>query len=469
MKAWIVGFLLLLMGLILVLGLWLLGYHLTGKRAFTAWKAERIAMGDRLEWKDLVPPPVSPEDNFAEHPLVKDSILEKGEPNPLFISMKIPDDLLKSLGDWREGRRDPLVGISGSFSKASIENVLRPMGPAFQELEKASLRPSCKLPVNTEEGEIPALRGFRAALRSLRLQAILDLRSGRQDQALRHLQTCLRVANHFQREPHLISALLRTALTGIAMQVVWEGVEDNLWNAQQLETIQADLSRIDLLPMLKLAWQAERQNTIEMFSATAEGRPVPRFWEDPKTPKVRLGALGRGWFYRNLLTMSRYTTHLVDLQDTQTHRVFPGNEIAPESWERKLRYRLDLVMARIAIPALGGQPARISGLQAQIEHAIVACALERHRLATGSYPERLEQLSPTYLPALPHDLVTGGPLQYSRKGMSFTLFQVGWDGKNDHGSIAWAGEGSEKKLDPIHGDWVWPHAIAEKLPTPSSK
>jgi hypothetical protein len=73
-------------------------------------------------------------------------------------------------------------------------------------------------------------------------------------------------------------------------------------------------------------------------------------------------------------------------------------------------------------------------------------------------PERLETLAPIYLQALPHALVTGGQLHYARSGNSFTLYQVGWDGKDEVGKLAWIGEGKERKIDPAKGDWIWPHA-----------
>ena len=43
MRTWLLGILLVIGGLVLVLGLWLLGYHLSGKWAFQRWQAQRIA------------------------------------------------------------------------------------------------------------------------------------------------------------------------------------------------------------------------------------------------------------------------------------------------------------------------------------------------------------------------------------------------------------------------------------------
>lgn len=458
MKVWILGILLAFAGLVMVLALWLLGYHLTGKWAFNKWKAERVAMGDRLDWKELVPPHVAPDQNFAEAPLVRGAIVEKGQMDPRFKSLELPKAVMEVLGDWREGRRDDLGAIAKAYGKSSAEVALNPLAAALADLKEASSRTGCRLPVDYEEGEAPALRGFRGAIRTLRIRALDNLRSGRQDQALQDLQTCFEMAGHLKREPHLLSCLLRTAIVSIAMQVVWEGVEDRLWNARNLEIIQTELAKIDLLDTLQRAWQTERLNFIAIMSATADNRPVPKFWENPQTPEVRLGALGRGWFYRNLLVWCQFISSMVDSQDPSTHRIYPNRQIDPFVWLKGMRFRKDLIMAQIALPALTEQVTRVGHLQAMVDLGIVACALERRRLEYGQYPDRLDGLAPAYLYSLPHDMVTGGPLHYRREGDAFTLYEVGWNGKDDMGQAGWSGDGKDRKRDAALGDWAWLHA-----------
>ncbi|NWJ40644.1 MAG: hypothetical protein HXX12_06695 [Geothrix sp.] len=458
MRAWILGILLAIVGVALVLGLWLLGYHLSGRWAFQRWQTQRIAMGDRFGWKELAPPPVPPEQNFAEAPLIKGSIIEKGAVDARFNALALPKGADGILGNWMEGRRDDLDALSKIYGTADLQTVFKPMEAAFRDLDQATRRSGNRFPIAYEEGEIPALLGFRAAMRTLRVRAVTNLRAGRTDLALEDLQTGLRLADHLKAEPHLISALLRVAILNITLQVAWEGLEDHRWTASQLATLQGDLARIDLLATLQRAWQAERQFSIGGLMALAENQPRPASYAQAKPGEVRLGALGRGWVYRNLLESSRYLTMLVDVQDPQSHRVHPDRMISGEAWLKPLRYRYDLVLAKIALPALVGQVERFARTQALLDEGVVVCALERHRLDKGQYPERLEALAPAYLQALPHDLVSGEPLRYARKGEGFALYQVGWDGQDNDGTTAWTGEGRDRKLDPARGDWVWPHA-----------
>jgi hypothetical protein len=83
--------------------------------------------------------------------------------------------------------------------------------------------------------------------------------------------------------------------------------------------------------------------------------------------------------------------------------------------------------------------------------ALTACALERHYLAHGAYPDSLAALVPTYLPAVPLDIINGDPLRYRRNDNgTFTLYSVGLDGDDDNGRRA----PNRTDLD-ADGDWSW--------------
>ena len=81
-----------------------------------------------------------------------------------------------------------------------------------------------------------------------------------------------------------------------------------------------------------------------------------------------------------------------------------------------------------------------------MNQAIVACALERFRLANRVYPETLEQLVPALLPRIPHDAVSGRPIIYQPPGeASFILRGVGPNGTDD-------------RKKPVSDDWLWTYS-----------
>ena len=86
---------------------------------------------------------------------------------------------------------------------------------------------------------------------------------------------------------------------------------------------------------------------------------------------------------------------------------------------------------------------------------VAACAIERHRIRTGSYPASLDTLVPAELQAVPLDVLTGRPLQYRRTDGSFVLYSVGWDAHDDSGAFG------KVLFDDQRGDWVWRYPDAK--------
>jgi hypothetical protein len=63
----------------------------------------------------------------------------------------------------------------------------------------------------------------------------------------------------------------------------------------------------------------------------------------------------------------------------------------------------------------------------------VAFALAAYRADAGRYPAGLTELAPKYLPAVPGDLFSGGPLIYRPTQAGYLLYSVGPNGKDDEG------------------------------------
>ena len=94
--------------------------------------------------------------------------------------------------------------------------------------------------------------------------------------------------------------------------------------------------------------------------------------------------------------------------------------------------------------------------QTAADQAALACALERYRLANGQFPENLTALVPQFVSQLPNDIITGEPLKYRRTdGGQFVLYSVGWNEKDDGGTIARTKESPNNAQDVTQGDWVW--------------
>jgi hypothetical protein len=74
----------------------------------------------------------------------------------------------------------------------------------------------------------------------------------------------------------------------------------------------------------------------------------------------------------------------------------------------------------------------------------VVFALAAYRADHGIYPAALTALVPKYLPAIPEDLFSGGPIRYKREGQGYVVYSVGINRKDDGGRTF--GEGAEGQV-----------------------
>jgi hypothetical protein len=103
------------------------------------------------------------------------------------------------------------------------------------------------------------------------------------------------------------------------------------------------------------------------------------------------------------------------------------------------------------LPALGNVPKKGAHGQAVADQVVIACALERYRLAHGQFPNALDALAPDFISQMPHDVITGEPYKYRRDQEAFALYSIGWNETDDGGQVAM--KGSSQDVD--RGDWVW--------------
>src|SRR5215469_6034743 len=104
-------------------------------------------------------------------------------------------------------------------------------------------------------------------------------------------------------------------------------------------------------------------------------------------------------------------------------------------------------LAAIAIPNFSKASQTVAHNQTLANEAMVACGLERYRLARGQYPETLESLVPQFLERVPRDIIGGQELKYRRTADGqFVLYSVGWNERDDGGVPGKA---------MTEGDWVW--------------
>jgi hypothetical protein len=472
------------------------------------------AKGERFDVASLVPRPVPDEQNFAMTPLLRPLLnytitngttvwhdeggLRRAEAVDASIPMQLPPgSMLESdsagqnppvaantrppkYARWSSSERTDLRAWRAFYGgNTNCPAPAQPRTPAadvlvalskfdaeLTELRAAAKRPDSVFPIHYEEAvemQLKHLAVLRrvSVLATLRASALLEL--GRADEALRDVELTLRFGDALKDEPTLISQLVHLAITQVALQPVWEGLADGRWNEAQLASLQSRLDKLQPLAGYPLAIRGE--NTLFLGQTIDRLRTAQYNLADLGSgsgakpagmPYVLTRAIPDGWFYQNQLVCSRLLLeHFLPMVDLERQRVDPavvkaGTETLGRLVARRSPYNL---IARMLLPAVGRVVERFAYTQATVELATVACALERHRLAHGQYPESVDALVPQFVEKLPHGIIGGRPLIYRRTDDGqFALYSVGWNESDDGGEVALKKDGSP---DYTNGDWVW--------------
>jgi len=114
---------------------------------------------------------------------------------------------------------------------------------------------------------------------------------------------------------------------------------------------------------------------------------------------------------------------------------------APDaSAQEKTQWVADLVATQSGIDAKTIRDKMIDNFEQNRRITMVAVALEMYKLDKGRYPERLDALSPTYLPAVPTDVFSGKAMMYKTRDKTYDLYSVGPNNKDDGSDLRFASE-----------------------------
>ena len=445
----------------------LITFHLVenwrGRRAWETWKASQEASGFRYDVMNYEPRQLPDADNFAKAPIVVEITSPKGSSaGPAWLAIRSVFTNPPTAGNFRLGQSADYIAFSKELDGQNLETVTQPFDSKLDQLAEAARRPGCRFMADYADIEgFPPLLNLRAVARALRLRALARLQAGKSEAALEDVLTGLKLIQNFKGEPHLISQLLRLAYVGIFLQPVWEGLQAHAWNEAQLVRLEAAFAPIDTIASMDLGWGFERAGLALAWTHYAEEARTTFLGQfDPTVAPIhkvrnafRWAFIPKGWIYQNLVSLDReFVAHAGIILDQKGHLVHADKQKMAEarfSTQRNSPYNW---IARMTLPALLAQNARAARAQSDLDMARMACALERHRLALGAYPDDLEALGP-FLAQVPHDVINGTPLHYRRQGDGFRLYSVGWNGTDEGGQVAPVDK--DGSYDPRQGDWVW--------------
>jgi hypothetical protein len=278
------------------------------------------------------------------------------------------------------------------------------------------------------------------------------------------IDTILRLAEKLDGDPTMISYLVRVAVQTIAVSGFWEGATAHAWSDTQLAEFQKRFDAIRQRDPLIRALRGERLFGKTAFELMREGRlgtemlAGPDGETDPQVAMIRL--FPNSWLLQNQIRHTRLMDGVVSVllkADPERCVASTGlgqglNDLEDAFFIGKdkgfMPYR---ILADMLTPALAKTHVKADRILTVTRLASAAAALERHRLATGSYPKTLAELAPRFAATVPTDPMTSQPFGYRLEADgSFTLYGMGPNKKDDNG--VFEAEGGRDL------DWVWPPA-----------
>lgn len=340
--------------------------------------------------------------------------------------------------------------------------------PDFNLIREALRRPYARMDGNyANPATMPAANfvAVRRASQTLAARAQCDLLMGRPDQALQELTLLHEMCRMLEAAPSgkpmtLVAAMIDSAISGLNVNIIADGLQSHAWSGPQLTTLQQQLAEIHLTPQLLRAFREELAGTCHML----ETMPVLDWAElndsHPGQESNKVDELVFDWFWPRGWT-DQNELNLATLYERWQQGFDPaGNLVLPRKFDAASRQveRFDQfagfgspykLLAAIAFPNLSKAAQTTAYNQTRVNEARIACALEGYRLVHGDYPETLDALLPQFIEKLPPDIIGGGPLQYRRTvGDNFLLYSLGWNGVDDGGTPA-------NDWFDWKGDWVW--------------
>lgn len=360
----------------------------------------------------------------------------------------------------------PVESVSRKEAAEAVLAKLAECSDVLEELQESSKRKYSRFNLRYNNDDpaailLPHLAVLKHICLILQLKATAELALGKTDEAFNDVNLMICVANASRDEPTLISQFVRIAMLYLVLEPIAQGFGQ--WSEPQLKAFQQQLQQIDFCADVRRSLDAERVlfggGIIEFLRR--EPDKYDALSGDGKFPGAVWSAVPNGWFDLEKVNYSRFFDEfLLPSIDVANRRI---SAAACKQTEQKMtgvvsktRVRLFFqhrAFCSLLVPGTLGVARKAAFGQTAADTAALACAIEQFKLVKGRVPESLEQLVPEYLEKLPHDIIDGRPLKYSRtEDGHYAIYSVGWNEKDDGGA---AGYKKGEHDVPEEGDWVW--------------
>lgn len=386
------------------------------------------ASGQPMTIKDIAPAPLASAENASIEYQQIFSLMTDGtfsmkdsgndskdlkELDTLCLSAKTMD----KFEDLCKNNSDKILAI---LNKESFRQI-------FELCEKAASKPGMNFNLNYDEGPtllLPHLSKMRNIARLIRLKAEMEILTGQRDAAWETVLSGMRLSSQMKTEPLLISQLLYIACDNIFFDFMEYNLPKYGISGGQAEKLMTELApektayaqsmkkAIDAERICLGSWVFERISSGKLSLTEfnmLNGTTNPSYAKSYITSKLM-------FLYRPLAKKD-YMEYLKIIERFKAEYNQPYYKIMTASNKNDAEMFNSLpkycILTKTICPALQSVRKKAAEIETRSREMRIRLALEGYKNFKKSYPEKLEQLSPQFLPEIPISEMTGSPFKYS--------------------------------------------------------
>jgi hypothetical protein len=377
---------------------------------------------------------------------------------------------------WIDANSSPVEGVlDQSMTRPWTSDQLQPLAEWVRKnkrpldlIVEASKRPRYYAPSPTLidndrnlliEMLLPLSQSVRETGRALSARAMWHLGEGRSEEAWQDVLAIHRLSRLFTQGNTLVEQLIALGTSSSACEATITLLDSGKLTVEQARAVQRDLAALPNFSVMARSLDVtERGAALNAFIRVGTGGGGEMFSalggvKDNDFGNNVFDVVSVDWnfvlretnrWYDRLAAAAKLSDHAARVNALQRVEAdiqqLVAESRAPSTWlagvvSRQQRSKLvSSIMLGLFLPAVNAAMAAEDRANATLELVRLAAALAVYRAEHGAYPDKLEELVPSVLEAIPVDLHNAKPFIYKREGDGYLLYSLGGNGTDDGGS-----------------------------------
>jgi hypothetical protein len=322
-----------------------------------------------------------------------------------------------------------------------LRRFLKRQGGTLSLLRQAAAKPGCSFDRDYGRPSIwmllPELGPLRTAARLLALDALCRASDKDYRGAMEDVNAMFRMVEHVGTEPLLISQLVAMAVDGSAIDTLRHVLASGRVPPEDLATIHLPDGMSYRTP-LRRAFRMEEAFGLATFAQVGDGRVglaeianmsggESHLGSNPPmlAPLYRVFLLGD-----DVAAQARFAARL----DRAAGLPYDQAKEVVEQLDQELQAQPGGALTAVLMPALGAAVEAAARAEARRGTAGVGLALYTYRARNGRFPDKLDDLAPDFIPAVPRDPFDGKAMKFKRTEQGAVVYSVGPDMTDNSGA-----------------------------------